>query len=494
MTRLLALCALLCPLVLVGPATTSVPSTSVVGAWKVLPYRSPTRSIHAALLRTGQVLIAAGSGNNQAFFNARSFRTTLWEYPSDRFVEVRTPWDLFCAGHAALADGRLLVAGGTASYTIKGPYGRFAGSRKAYLFDPLTRRYSAVQSMNAARWYPTLTRLGDGSILATAGWDDRGEVVRHSEVFDPATRRWTSHQPEEVFWPTYPSLFLLEDGRLFYSGAQVFGGTNPIPPGFWSYETNEFTPVPGLRAIPQRDHAAAVLLPPAQDERVIVLGGGDQLKGRHAVALADVIDLKEPDPTYRAAPDMARAKMYVSAVILPDRTVFVTGGGLQKRADPVLNAQIYHPDTDTWTEAASPVVGRLYHSVAFLLPDGRVATLGSNPVGSFELRIEVYSPPYLFKGRRPTVKAPPNLAYGASYTLATTQARSIQTVSLLSPAAVTHSMDANQRLVDVPFVTTPGGAQITVPDDSNLAPPGWYMLFVTDAAGVPSVARWVHLA
>jgi hypothetical protein len=190
--------------------------------------------------------------------------------------------------------------------------------------------------------------------------------------------------------------------------------------------------------------------------------------------------------------------MYVSAVILPDSTVFETGGAsttIHNGNHPVFSAQIFDPKTTTWTKVASPAVGRVYHSSALLLPDGRVATFGGNPEDSFETRIEIFTPPYLQKSTpRPTIdSAPTEIHYGQSYSLNTTQAAPLRSAVLVRPMAVTHSSDPAQRLVDVPFTASPSGASVTVTSNPNLAPPGWYMLFVVDGNGVPSVASWVHL-
>jgi hypothetical protein len=138
----------------------------------------------------------------------------------------------------------------------------------------------------------------------------------------------------------------------------------------------------------------------------------------------------------------------------------------------------------------------VYHSSAILLPDGRVATFGGNPVGSFEYRIEIYTPKYLSTGTpRPTItSAPTEMPYGGTYPVSTTQASALTSAVLVRPAAVTHSSDSNQRLVKLGMTTTAGGINVSVPQNPNLTPPGWYMLFVLDSNGVPSVAHWVHVS
>jgi hypothetical protein len=474
-----------------------------VGTWETSSSPMPVRAIHAAVLPSGKVLLVAGSGNQYAAFQAGDFETSVWDPATNTFRSVTTPWDAFCAGHAQLADGRLLVAGGTTGYeqTLNG---RFLGSPRAYVFDATAERYVRVANMSTARWYPTLLTLGDGSILTVAGQDSAGFLTHTAQRFTGT--EWTPNvQPPtrddssgaRHWWPMYPGLHLLADGDVFYSATHTFGGTPP--PAIWDLDTNAMRAVGGLGDQEHLDHAMSVMLPPAQDQKVMVLGGGRD-DGSISTARVAIADLDEPEPEFEDAPSLDVPKMYVSAVILPDRTVLETGGAQRFRNaggnSYTFSAQIFDPTTNTWTKAKDHTVGRGYHSSAILLPDGRVATFGNNPAnGTFELRIEIYSPDYLARGPRPTVTdAPTEMSYGGQHTITTSSSAPIRDVSLVRPMAVTHSVDGNQRLVDVPFTRGPGGRlQLSVTDDPDLAPPGWYMLFATDTTGVPSIASWVHL-
>src|SRR6266853_1344512 len=122
------------------------------------------------------------------------------------------------------------------------------------------------------------------------------------------------------------------------------------------------------------------------------------------------------EPAYVPAASMHHARFHVNAVVLPDRTVLVSGGNGTNEDAPtaVLESEIYHPDTNTWALAAKAQVARMYHSIALLLPDGRVLAAGSNPNRrDDELRLEIFHPPYLFKGPRPFVEtAPVEILYG----------------------------------------------------------------------------------
>jgi hypothetical protein len=205
---------------------------------------------------------------------------------------------------------------------------------------------------------------------------------------------------------------------------------------------------------------------------------------------------------------MGLPRLHLNAVLLPDRTVFVGGGSLKQENEPLarVQAEIYDPATDTWHLMAAATVPRLYHSTALLLPDGRVVASGGNPEGGSqvewlppdeeeEMRLDIFSPPYLFMGPRPVIGAvAEEWSYGERVSIASPQDGAIRWVSLVKNCVTTHSFDSGQRLVDCPIAARGGGTvQVNVPDNSNVAPPGWYMLFPVDNDGIPSVATWIHL-
>jgi hypothetical protein len=305
-------------------------------------------------------------------------------------------------------------------------------------------------------------------------------------------------------------MILMQDGRLFYSGSYVFGD-NAVPgtgSAIYNYQANTVTPVPGLRNPNQRDQSMSVLLPPAQDQRVLIAGGGNIISNPDAHRLTDIIDLKQPSPAYTPGPLLptgtltggvpettSQGKMYVSLVDLPDGSVLETGGALHNRADPVFEASLFDPATNTFTGGlATDPVPRGYHSSAFLLPDGRVMAVGNNPGdGSFDMRVSIYSPPYLFKGARPQILSAANTSWTYGSTQTITVDTAITRASLIRPMAVTHSSDPNQRYVDLPLTVDGNTIGLNVTSNPNIAPPGWYMLFVVGANGAPSVSTWVQL-
>ena len=175
----------------------------------------------------------------------------------------------------------------------------------------------------------------------------------------------------------------------------------------------------------------------------------------------------------------------------------MTGGSRGKEdpnslsTNPAYPAEMWDPATGSWSTMASFTVFRGYHSIALLLPDGRVLSAGGELGGP---TAEVYSPPYLFKGSRPTISsAPVSVAYGQSFFVGTPNATSISKITMIALGTVTHGFNMGQRIVRPAFSQGSGGLNVTAPASGNVAPPGYYMLFILNSSGVPSVAKMVQI-
>ncbi|MFI6011384.1 galactose oxidase-like domain-containing protein [Streptomyces sp. NPDC051243] len=384
----------------------------------------------------------------------------------------------------------------------------FQGIRDAYEFDPVAEKYIKVDPMKEARWYPTLTTLSDGRILSVSGLDDIGQLVPgKNEVYDPKTKTWTYTAKERQF-PTYPALFPMQNGKIFYSGSNAGYGPDDVgrDPGIWDVDTDKFTKLPGLSDPKLMETSGTVLLPPAQDEKYMVIGGGGVGESKESSEKTRIIDLKADDPRFVDGPSLEKGTRYPQASVLPDDSVLVSGGSEDYRGrgdSNILQAHLYHPDSKELDRVADPLVGRNYHSGSILLPDGRVMFFGSDSLfsdkantkpGKFEQRIEIYTPPYLYGDAQPTLSGgPQTIKRGGTGTFTSQHASSIENVRLIRPSASTHVTDVDQRSVALDFKKSGDKITVTVPTNRNLVPSGWYMLFVTDDQGTPSKAQWVKV-
>ncbi|WP_031076237.1 kelch motif-containing protein [Streptomyces sp. NRRL S-118] len=384
----------------------------------------------------------------------------------------------------------------------------FQGIKDAFEFDPVAEKYIKVDPMNEARRYPTLTTLKDGKVLALSGLDEIGQIVPgKDEIYDPKTKTWEYTGFERRF-PTYPAIFLMDNGKLFYSGSNAGYGPADVgrDPGIWDLETNKFTKIPGLGDADRMETSATVMLPPAQDQKFMVIGGGGVGESQESSEKSRLIDLKDPNPRFRDGASLDKGTRYPSASLLPDDSVLVTGGSEDYRGrsgSNVLEARTYDPKSGRYTRVADPQVGRNYHSGSVLLPDGRVMIFGSDSLfaddantkpGVFEQRIEIYTPPYLYRDARPRITSgPESIERGGSGVFKTPDAAKITTAKLMRPSAVTHVTDVDQRSIALEVEKTADGIEVTVPKNRSLVPSGWYMLFVTDDKGTPSEAVWVEV-
>ena len=440
------------------------PLPSQVGEWSALR-AAPIVQLHLHLLMNGKVLTWGHYGDPQ-----------IWDPATRAFTAVPAPSLLFCAGHDFLPDGRLLVAGGHISDVH--------GLPNTNIFDPVTGTWQAVAPMAAGRWYPTNTTLPNGEVLTLAGTDEAGVSVPIPEIWNgTAWRRLTT---ASLHLPYYPRTFVAPGGRVFYAGEGQ-------PSRYLDVTgTGQWTDGP-LRRVSGRDYGSAVMYEPG---KILYAGGGDPPTNS-----AEIIDLNQPNPAWQYTASMIHARRQMDATLLPTGDVLVTGGtsgsGFSNAAGGVHRAEIWSPATGGWTPVASNAVTRVYHGATLLLPDGRVLFTGSGDASGVkdEKNYELYSPPYLFKGPRPTILGtlPARVTYGQSLKVETLEGPTIAKVNLIRFSSVTHAFDQSARLVPLTFV--PGGrsASVTFPTNRAAAPPGPYMLFLVNADGVPSEGRIVLL-
>ena len=502
-----------------------------VGQWGA-PFSIPIFGIHAVMLPTGKVMWWAypfGTGEPRQ----NTSEAWLWNPATGTSNRVDPPQvpdpdnpgqtiaaNIWCSGQMLLADGRVLVTGGNLDYQTGGPPNDWKGLDKVYTFNPFNETWTEQPEMAHGRWYPSQVLQPDGRVVIMDGFDENGSAAKNKsiELFTPSpdmngvgtittiATRGQAGQPTDQ-GELYPRNFVMPSGRTLVAG--------PEPVDTWWYQVgpapgNTFTwgEIPNFSGADSRLWSTTVLEPggPAGSSKVTVAGGTPFAGG--AQRTAETFDDANQGLGWQPAPSLNIGRSHFNTVLLPDGSKVAVGGGTGNGAqglytfqDQQRQIEIFDPATNTWRLGASQAEGRAYHSTAVLLPDGRVISAGDNFNGTIGQSggdrtdtAEIFSPPYLFKSARPAISAAPaSVAWGDTFGINSPDA--VSRAVLMAPSATTHGYDMNQRHVELQVTGTVAGTGINVvsPPNARVAPPGYYMLFLLNADGVPSVSRWVRV-
>ncbi|MGZ4330330.1 MAG: fibronectin type III domain-containing protein [Solirubrobacteraceae bacterium] len=467
-----------------SPSAAVTPSSTGGGQWAPL-VNWPMTAIHSILLDNGKVLQFDGWQQPEP--------TQVWDPNTLTFATQMAPDSIFCSGMAELPDGRVLVVGGYGGLSTGN-----LGIVDTNIFDPTNNTWTRVANTHYARWYPDLTELADGGYVAISGnTSDANHWADTPEVYDPTTNTWTvlsNVNTSQVHEEEYPFSYLVPNGDVFTIGpSEDKSFLLDVPNQTW-------TQVGGSSGVV---NGSSVMYRPGK----ILYSGGTNTQDSNSPANATtaVIDLNAKTPTWRQTSPMLHARVYHTLTMLPDGTVLAVGGeptwgqtGTTETTGGVLPSEIWNPDTETWSPAAPTATTRGYHSTAVLMPDGTVLIGGSghaNPGYPAQNSSQIYSPPYLSKGPRPTIASAPGAAsYGSTIPVSTPDGASISAVNLDSLGADTHQSDMDQHFVPLSFTQTSDGLNVQIPSSAALAPPGNYMLFIVNSSGVPSVASFIKIA
>ncbi len=480
----------------------TVADPATTGRWGPI-IALPNVGIHASLLPSGDVLMWGRRMPGNPDLDVLASAPFLWNPRNGQITDTPPPKDLnqepvnlFCAGHTFLADGRLLVLGG---HETDG-----GGIDQACLYDHVSNTWTPTARMNNGRWYPTATILPDGRVLVLSGSfkppGQGAENNREPQIWSDGA--WTPFPPlpQTAPFELYPRMHVVSGARLVMSGPLKQTWAVGVAGGPWT----------GIaaREMNQRDYCPALTYAPG---RILYIGGGNNGNDSQPTAAVEKLDLNQPAPAWSFAPPMAMARQQHNATFLADGTILVTGGtsgpGFNNlgAGQPVHVAEIFDPEADngagTWTTVAAEEMDRCYHSTAVLLPDGTVLSAGGgeykpgpgvepNAPQDSHADAQVFSPPYLFRGGQPVItEAPPSVSLGETFEIGTDQPNQITKVTWIRLSSVTHSLNASQHLeVLVPQVVA-GRLRLTAPDPVGGCPPGHYLMFAVNAAGVPSEAR-----
>jgi hypothetical protein len=475
----------------------------LAGRWSA-PFTIPAAGITAVLLNTGKVLFwSYDPAHYEDPGNSNIGVSYLWDPASRAGAFVPTPENIWCAGQTILADGRVFLAGGNLRFPDpQAPDGErgYEGDASTYIFNPATSRFIKQQEMSHGRWYPTVTQLPDNSAIITSGYDESG-----SDQVNPAVERFVASPAMDGVGSLstvatkktaglYPFQYVLPSGAMLQAGP---GRQNAflLEPGNWAW-----SPLPRMLYDHEGDGNGIIYTDASAEpvSQLVMIAGGKYLPSNN-----EWLDGFNPAGGWHDYPKWNVQRHNANTIILPDGKLLTVGGNSTKSnyGGTVFSAELLSGAADdtggAWIEAAPHSIPAAYHSSAILLPDATVLlseddrnrTAGA--AGSH--RLQVYSPPYLFRGARPTLQAPVELARGQSFEISVTAAGGIASVVLIAPAAVTHGNDMHQRFIKLPIASRGATVTATLPASGALVPPGYYMLFVVDNAGVPSIAQFVHV-
>ena len=460
-----------------------VPSTSaqesVIGTWEV-PVELNVEGVHAALLPSGKVVYLPHR------LHAEGTTESVVFDPSDpagaRYIPV--PANYFCGGHTLLSDGRLLAMGGE-SITD-------AAIDKAGTFDHLTETWTEVADMHRVRWYPSAVVSGDGFVWVFGGQSEAANPDSADdtiEYYDPGANTWTMAGGQDIpgqYLEAYNRLHLMPDGRFFQSGhlPQTY---------YYDPAARSWTLVATTQLGQPRGNGSSVRL---QDGRIMIVGGENKID---TFSSAEVIDLSQSSPQWQNVASMTSARAFTDTVMLPDGNVLVIGGD-EELGPRAKTPELYNPAANSWTDMAPHAIVRGYHSTAILLPDARVVVSGGEGQGGpgvfGESSIfELWNPYYLFKSARPViVSLTKAAAYGQQLTVSYTSEVALSRAVIHRSGSQTHSFTYNQISVPINFDSNTGSvARFTVPSNPNILPPGFYMIFLLNTDGVPSIAKFIRI-
>ena len=461
--------------------------------WDIVP-------LHMTLLPSGKMLawgreeIGGGMGEPRLWDPATQAPTAAQMVMADTM--------LFCAGHALMPDGNVMVSGGHKADD--------RGLDVTNIFDWDSESWvPGLPKMAHGRWYPTVTTLPDGRMVTVAGQDSASDVVRIPEIWENG--EWVELPgAQNVELPYYPRNFIdPENGLIFMAGERIVSrwldvdGSRNGSRGRWNDGPSHLWPF-------NRDYGSAVMY---DSGKILFVGGGGYTNW-------DTPDAMSPVPTetaekidltgsrvWTSAGSMSAPRRHHTATVLPDGRVLVTGGvsggGFNEVTTGVRAAEIWDPGTNDWTTLASNAVTRAYHSVSILMPDGTVlhgASGDADIPGTTEpypqqRSHEIFRPPYLYKGARPTITdADGSVTVGGTFTVTTPAAAQITEVRLIKLGSVTHAFDANTMAIALDdFTRGDGNLTVSAPANHNIAPPGHYLIFILNRNGVPSEGKVIRI-
>ena len=448
-------------------------------------------------------------GTNTAGVQGAKLYYTIWNPAlgtgSNAFETLpnTTNTDTFCAGQAVIpTTGQALILGGDAIVNTKRNY----ANSDVNIFDPATNTLiRQTQSMVYKRWYATAVTMPNGEHAVLGGRDS---------MFFAGT---STIPPTEATYSSIPEVRAIDGTWRTLSTASSDAAYGALGGNAWFYPRGWVNPQGKIFVLGHNgpmyklDIAGTGTLtryvkktPNGRTNLPSVMYAPGKILSVRRDPIAVTVDINGVgEPVVASAGNLAYDHQYGSATVLADGQVWVSGGSSTGNTltGLVLQSELWNPSTNTWSSAASAVAARLYHSVSLLLPDGTVFTGGGGAPGpAKQLNGEIYYPPYLFKtdgsgefASRPEIIDAPSTMISWDQDFSVEANTTIAKATLVRMGAATHTFDHETRFFDLTIPQASNIVTVRTPANANIAPPGFYMLFVWDALGVPSIARIIHI-
>jgi hypothetical protein len=466
------------------------------------------------LLHNGKLLFWSYDPANHFQPNgANTGKAYLWDPGTRTGQYIDPPDNIWCGGQTILSDGRVFIAGGNLRYPDPNAapgFTGYEGTLTTYTFNPSANSWTRQPDMAYGRWYPTVTQLSNNQAVITSGYDQYGSNTLNQtvEVFTPSSNRngvgkittlssTSNHNPTGY----YPFQYQLGSASMLQAGPEA-SNSFQLDPRTWNWSAA------GNLLNAHRGYGAGVLFidasvsPAAQ--RVVIMNGFNESGG---FANNEWLDANNPLGGWQAFPNLVTSRHNANTVILPDGTLLTIGGnsGSDEYSNRLYTVELYSKPagdpTGSWTQlSANASIPSAYHSSAILLPNATVLLSEDDLSTAFQAgtgathRGQIYSPPYLFNGTRPRILSAPTTASVGAQISISADTNQISSAVLVAPGATTHANDMHQRFIKLPITANNSIISATLPASSTLVPPGYYMLFILNNNGVPSVAKFIKIS
>lgn len=465
----------------------------------------PIVPVAAAINPTNGRILTWSSYAPDTFVNGPGgFTQTATYDPSTLIVSQRTVTntnhDMFCPGISLDFNGRPIITGGN-------------NADKTSIYNPLTDAWIPGADMQIPRGYQSSATCSDGRVFTIGGSWSGGEGGKNGEIYNPTADTWT-------LLPGCPvAPMLTADTQGVYRSdnhAWLFGWKNqyvfqagPSKAMNWynAAGTGGQTGV-GNRGTDDDQMCGNAIMHDAVAGKILTLGGSPNYAGSAASANANLITIGNggATPSVLKLVQMSYRRIFHNSIVLPDGQVFTTGGQTfgQPFADigADLTPEMWSPTTNQFRKMLPNSIPRTYHSVALLLLDGTVFSGGGGlcaDCSTNHFDAQIYTPQYLLNSDgtnrvRPVISSVSTTSLRVGQTLTINTGAAISTASLVRYGSSTHTVNTDQRRIPLTLTRTATNRYtVTIPSDPGVALPGYWMLFVMNTSGTPSIARTIKV-